>query len=342
MRVLDLIHGTQGALFGPRGSSIAQSPVSGFGAGKSVRASSPQSADNSPDPRLPVQYYFDSFCVDPLNRQLTRDGHPIPLTPLSFTALLFLVANSGRLVLKGELLAAIWPDTSVDAPNLAVMISTVRKALGDNGHSQKYIKTVAKTGYRFVAEVRAGNVDRSITVASVESRHPRPKVRFPTLLKFGLPLLIASIVSIYSFAGYGRSRILPDVEHRQPNRPSQVSPPAGSRSGALNSTPAEQLHGQARAAYLKGRYSWSRGTEEGLQQSIVYFKQSIAEDPRNALAYAGLADAYASLATWSVQPSASAYKNAQAAALRAVELDESLSEAHSSLGLIAMYRDWNW
>ena len=343
MRVLDLIHGTQGSLFGPRGSSTAQSPVSGFGDGESVRATSPQLADKPPDRRLPVRYYFDSYCVDPVNRQLTKDGQPIPLTPLTFNALLFLVVNSGRLVPKGELLATIWPDTSVDAPNLAVMISTVRKALGDNGHSQKYIKTVAKAGYRFVADVRAGNLDRPATVANLESRQSWLKVRFPVLLKLGLLLLIASIVSIYSFEKSAHSTLSPNLNriHGRQNSLPQGSSPMRSRPEERNSA-VDQLHGQARASYLKGRYSWSRGTEEGLQQSIVYFNQSIAEDPKNALAYAGLADAYASLATWSVQPSATAYTKAQAAARRAVELDDSLSEAHSSLGLIAMYRDWNW
>src|SRR6202021_2671612 len=89
-------------------------------------------------------YEFDSFRVDPSDRSLTKEGHPIPLTPMAFNTLLFFIENSERLVTKAELLTAIWPDTSVDDPNLAVMISVVRKALGDSGHTQKYISTVAK------------------------------------------------------------------------------------------------------------------------------------------------------------------------------------------------------
>ena len=121
MRVIDLIHGTQGSLFGSKRSlpvhdrrlkGATQSPAGGIVDG----------TDNSADRQPPVRYYFDSFCVDPINRQLMRDGQPIPLTPLSLNALLFLIANSGRLVPRGELLATIWPDTSVEDPNLAVMI----------------------------------------------------------------------------------------------------------------------------------------------------------------------------------------------------------------------------
>jgi DNA-binding winged helix-turn-helix (wHTH) protein len=68
-----------------------------------------------------------------------------------------LVENCGRLVTKSELVSAIWPDTSVGDPNLASVISVVRKTLGDSGDSQRYIKTVAKSGYRFVGAVRPGS-----------------------------------------------------------------------------------------------------------------------------------------------------------------------------------------
>ena len=336
MRVIDLIHGTQGSLFGSKSLPVHDRRLKG--ATQSPDSGIVDGTDNSADRQPPVRYYFDSFCVDPINRQLMRDGQPIPLTPLSLNALLFLIANSGRLVPKGELLATIWPDTSVDDPNLAVMISTVRKALGDDGHSQKYIKTVAKTGYRFVADVHTASLYRPATVVNPE------RTQLGARLKLGLALIVAAIALIYSRE---KSIHFPFVARSEYGQQKSVGSPHGFQPSGLGTTGprtsgVEQLHGQARAMYLKGRYSWSRGTEAGLQQSIVYFNQSIIEDPRNALAYAGLADAYASLATWSVQPSASAYKKAQAAARHAVELDDSLSESHSSLGLIAMYRDWNW
>jgi tetratricopeptide (TPR) repeat protein len=94
--------------------------------------------------------------------------------------------------------------------------------------------------------------------------------------------------------------------------------------------------------YLKGRYCLSHLTEAGLKQAIVFFTKAIEEDPANALAYAGLAYAYASFATWSVQAPAEAFRQSRQAALRALQLDENLAQAHSALGTIALYHDWNF
>src|SRR5579864_6710821 len=104
-------------------------------------------------PRQSV-YEFDSFRVDPVNRRLLRKDKPVALTPQAFNTLMFFIENTGRLITKGELLSVLWPGTFVDDSNVAYMISVVRKALGDSGHTQKYIETVAKSGYRFTADLR--------------------------------------------------------------------------------------------------------------------------------------------------------------------------------------------
>jgi len=81
-----------------------------------------------------------------------RDRQVVPLTPKAFDLLLFLVENSGHLVEKDELMRVLWPDTFVEEANLTNNISLLRKALAvDNEH--QYIETVARRGYRFVAEV---------------------------------------------------------------------------------------------------------------------------------------------------------------------------------------------
>ena len=100
---------------------------------------------------------------------------------------------------------------------------------------------------------------------------------------------------------------------------------------------------EAYQLYLKGRYSWNR-RPRGLLDGIKYFEQAIEKDPNYALAYSGLADCYAALATWeggTISP-AEAMLKANAAALKAVEFDETLAEAHASLGYIRLHYDWNW
>ena len=98
-------------------------------------------------------------------------------------------------------------------------------------------------------------------------------------------------------------------------------------------------------AYLKGRYYWSKRTEEGATKALDYYTQAIKKDPNYALAYTGLADAYCSLGfSFDVGslPTREAMPKAKEAALKALELDNSLSEAHTSLAMINLLYDWDW
>jgi DNA-binding winged helix-turn-helix (wHTH) protein len=99
-------------------------------------------------------YEFGAFSLDSAERVLSRDGTSLTLTPKVFDTLLCLVRNRGRLLTKDELLKEIWPDTFVEEVNLAVKISTLRKALGENPQDGRHIVTVPGHGYRFVADVR--------------------------------------------------------------------------------------------------------------------------------------------------------------------------------------------
>jgi len=84
-------------------------------------------------------YQFGSFSLDPDERVVSRNGIALPLTPKAFQLLLCFVHNPGRLITKDELLKEIWPDTFVEEVNLAVNISALRKALGDNPKQCRYI-----------------------------------------------------------------------------------------------------------------------------------------------------------------------------------------------------------
>jgi serine/threonine-protein kinase len=94
--------------------------------------------------------------------------------------------------------------------------------------------------------------------------------------------------------------------------------------------------------YLKGRYFWNLRTAEGTTAAIEHFEQAIAEDPDYALAYTGLADCYAIQTDYRGLPVAEGMERAKAEARRALELDESLAEAHTSLGWVTFIYDWDW
>lgn len=99
---------------------------------------------------------------------------------------------------------------------------------------------------------------------------------------------------------------------------------------------------EAHYSYVKGRIFWNKRTTGDFQEAITYFNDAIGKDPNYALAYAGLADSYSLLADYAGAPAAESYENARVAALKALELDDSLSEAHTSLAYVSMYRDWDW
>jgi len=99
---------------------------------------------------------------------------------------------------------------------------------------------------------------------------------------------------------------------------------------------------EAYTLYLKGRYFWNRRYEGGLQKAIEYFQKAIEKDSIFVLAYAGIADCLCVMGLYDWIPPKEAYPNAKAATLRALEIDNTLPEAHASLGWIKMFYDWDW
>jgi serine/threonine protein kinase/tetratricopeptide (TPR) repeat protein len=94
--------------------------------------------------------------------------------------------------------------------------------------------------------------------------------------------------------------------------------------------------------YLRGRYWWNRRTQEAIAEGIKYFEQAIAEDPSYALAYTGLSDSYALYLDYRGAPVVEGMEKARTLARKALQLDESLAEAHTSLGWVTFIYDWDW
>jgi eukaryotic-like serine/threonine-protein kinase len=119
---------------------------------------------------------------------------------------------------------------------------------------------------------------------------------------------------------------------------------------AVELLPAEQarlasahpVNPEAHEAYLKGRYFWNKRTEADLRKAISYFQQAVAKDPGYALAYTGLADSYHVLWVYSNISPNDTHDQAKAAALRAVQIDDTLAESHTSLAAIAADDDWDF
>ena len=422
-----------------------------------------------------VLFEFENFRLDPANRLFTCEGKEILLPGRVFDALLLFVRKPGALITKEEMLTTVWHDSFVEESNLTVAISTLRRALNEDPQARRYIQTVARRGYRFVAEVReVESVPRAlkpsvapprpedvshsepVAAASLEptasapskssakshSRRwvfivilavlvagllagswyllkPRSPIRTLAVLPFtldnaqassgapdevvllgmtdglishldsdlvvrptgsvlrystgatvdpvaagreqGVDAILSGSVEIASGRETLRLRLFrvrdglvlwQDSVSGAPDSLPQLEQSAGEavahelhRLGAISAPPKPNAtahpDGPAYQLYLRGRYFWNRRTVDGLRKSTDYFRQSIDADPNYAPAYAGLADSYALLASFSIEPGSSANADARSAALSAIHLDPTLAEPHASLGMIYFFTDWN-
>src|SRR5215471_1811866 len=125
---------------------------------------------SSPRPQI---YEFDEFRLDANRRLLLREGRPLTLTPRVFDTLLYFVQHANRLILKDELMRAIWADSFVEENNLSQNVSTLRRALGN----RCYILTVPGSGYRFATDIKTIDVRE-------KQASPAPELRTIAVLPF--------------------------------------------------------------------------------------------------------------------------------------------------------------
>jgi len=111
-------------------------------------------------------YEFGPFRLDPVEHTLVRDGRPISLRPKVFDLLLVLVENPGHLVDKEQLMSSVWAEQFVEEGNINKNISLLRRALGEADNGERFIETVPKRGYRFLADVRKVSIEEQIELRS--------------------------------------------------------------------------------------------------------------------------------------------------------------------------------
>jgi DNA-binding winged helix-turn-helix (wHTH) protein/TolB-like protein/tetratricopeptide (TPR) repeat protein len=398
-------------------------------------------------------YEFGEFRLNTLERSVESAGHPLALAPKAMAVLVVLVENRGRIVDRDQLMRLVWPDTFVEDNTLAFNISVLRKMFGESGTSPRFIETVPKRGYRFIAEVREVVADEPEPLTATEpavAEAEIPKSTFPrrALPRLAMAGLLVAIAVLAAWRVVPRSdtpaslAVLPfralDAASADdslevgltdalitrlsrslsiPVRPMTAVLPYRGRTGdpvsvgralrvdailegtfqehgrkirssvrllrtrdgkvlyaavfdqqidelfrlqdalslelsemlVLKLAPPGHTPGKttgrdpvAYAAYLKGRSHWNQRTSPNLHRAIDYFHEAIAADPADALAYAGLADAYLLLPSAERMPNSSIMPLARAAAERAVQLDAGLAEPHASLGLLALNYDLDW
>jgi DNA-binding winged helix-turn-helix (wHTH) protein/tetratricopeptide (TPR) repeat protein len=158
------------------------------------------------------KYRFGSYTLEPDERRILGEGaSPIELTAKAFDLLLLLVSKAGQLVTKDEILDAVWPEVSIAEGNLTTTISMIRKALQEDSE-RRYIETVPKKGYRFVAPVSVvvDQVSGTAGQADHTSAPPAPSGRRPRFLISGILIILIAV-------GIG----FDVLQHRHPRAPYQ-------------------------------------------------------------------------------------------------------------------------
>ncbi len=179
-----------------------------------------------PDGDNPVNrfYVFGNFRLDALRRTFFRDDQAVPLAPKAFEMMLALVKNHGSILSKDDLFRRVWPDTNVEENNLTVIISALRKVLGENPNDHRYIVTIPGKGYRFVADVtemaREEGAEATADLPPVDpvpgpnapplpsstpetppQRVSHPAARFPATARWSLAAGILVIVGALALSG---------------------------------------------------------------------------------------------------------------------------------------------
>jgi DNA-binding winged helix-turn-helix (wHTH) protein/tetratricopeptide (TPR) repeat protein len=254
---------------------------------------------------------FGSFELDLESGELRRSGVRLRLQPQPLKVLETLVLRPGELVTREELHRAVWGEaTFVDFEHgLNFCVNQVRRVLGDRATSARFVETVPRRGYRFVAPVL--RVARS-ALPSAELRHPpaaeRNRTRWPTL-----PLAVVMVLGLGVTASGVRRAPTP------PREPSLV----------------------ARTAYLRGVYHAQREFSEW-PEAVRWLERAVVEEPGYAPAQAALARAYVQLAEARLRPGRDVFPLVRSAALAAVGADASAAEAHVWLGIARLHGGWDW
>lgn len=288
---------------------------------------------------------FGVFQVNLAARELRKHGVSVRLPAQPFSILSMLLEKPGEVVTRDEMQQRLWAsDTFVDfGHSLNSAIKKLRAALNDSPENSRYIETVPRLGYRFIAPVEQVSTTApstaNVSMGRGNSRASTATAGFgkQSLLRLSVIAIIA-LVSYFSWSHFHVRRMSQNQAAGESNPPVKGAEPVGSSSKpALSSKSAE-----AHDLYIKGMYFWNKRTVAGFQQAIEYFQRATTLDPNYALAYAGLANSYTLLTAYSSASATLYTPQARAAASRALELDMDLAEAHTAMALIVQNQDWDW
>jgi DNA-binding winged helix-turn-helix (wHTH) protein/cytochrome c-type biogenesis protein CcmH/NrfG len=263
---------------------------------------------------------FDGWTLDVRTGELTRDGNTLRLPPQPLAMLLELLTHAGDVVTRDSLVQVLWPKGVVDFDgSLNAAVRKLRVTLGDDPAAPRYIETLPRIGYRFLMQPTI-QAKAATPFASAPPPFAKAGLAYrPAAAVVALLLALAVVVGGW-----------------------QLRPTGGALlSEGLPATRASQRPTSERAheLYLQGMFHRSRRDVDGSDLAIAAFEEALAVDPQYAEAWAALAETLIGSAVISAAPVAKTIDRARRAALKAIELDETLAHGHSALGYIYLHYD---
>ena len=252
------------------------------------------------------------WAATPSRNLLVRGEQEVHVEPRVMDVLVFLAERAGQVVSKDDLIAGLWQDRCVTDDVLTVTIYALRKALGDDARRPRYIETVSRRGYRWIAAVDPirppAPPSRLEAAPPLEAGAPHRYLWTTTVAAAVLALLVAG--AVWTVTTTRRSRHLPSPE--------------------------------AREAYLKGRYFLDQRSIQGWRPALEQFERAVALDALDPAAHAGLADTYSTMSDFGVASPAEMRPRAMTAVQRALALDPQSAEGQEALGRAQLLFDWNF
>jgi len=147
-------------------------------------------------------FVFSDFCLDPTNETLRKGGVLIPLTPKAFETLTLLVENCGEIVTRDQLIERIWHGRFVEDGNISFNVKVIRKALNDDARSPKFIETLPRKGYRFIAQVEESRIK-----VKTSNRQARRQMLVPYFVTAVILFAVAASFALYRFGRQGNDQL---------------------------------------------------------------------------------------------------------------------------------------
>ncbi len=263
-----------------------------------------------PDASPILNYRFGPFVLKTKDRILEKDGERVLVTPKVVDTLVVLVENAPQVVLKEDLIKAVWPDVAVAESGLTRNMSALRKALEEGDGEGTYVETIPRRGYRFVAPVEVEPVESlSAESAPQESDSVRPEAA--ALWRRDL-----KVAAIAGLAGLTLATWFV-------NRPLPASPPV-------------------EAPVRIGEHLLYKLSPQETARAVQQFETAIAQNPNSAAAHAGLAVSLMHLTALGVKSMGEVQPAVGVASRRALQLDSDSAMAHYAAGMMSYFAEWNF